>query len=132
VLLPRENYVYLPSNIANEDQFIQYIYWPNTNKINDSFLYFNSVNSLSDYYRRFIRIIGSSLQMSKEFSKDRIQHCSKELKREVDFKKLLTLPMNQFTLYILYQIVRNITSKIVYLRLFINKNYVWRRIKQNT
>ncbi|MCL5782202.1 MAG: glycosyltransferase [Patescibacteria group bacterium] len=132
VLLLRENYVYLSSDIANEDQFLQYVYWPDTKKINDSFLYFNSVNSILDYYRRFIRIMGSSLQMNKEFSKDRIQFCSRELKRRVDIKKVLNFPTNQLMLFSLYKIVRSITHMIVSIRLFINKDYAWRRIKQGT
>ncbi|GEM_PF-1147653 len=131
ILLKRADYVYFPWYIANEDQFLQYIFWPKTRKINSSFVYFNSVNSLSDYYRRFIRIMGSSIQLRNEFSKERIRYCSSELHRKIDYKKVLDLPFCQLLPFISYRLVRAIISVYVSIRLSINKKYVWRRVKQN-
>lgn len=131
LMFRRENFVYFPGNILNEDQFLQYIYWPNTKEIENAIIYFNSVNSIIDYYKRFIRIMAGSRQLKQEFSEERIKECNKDLYRKLDYKRILRLPPKQKLPFFLYRFIRFFINMIVKIRLSINKNYEWFRIKQN-
>lgn len=131
MMMRRENFVYLSSNIINDDQFLQYIYWPNTKEIQSAVISFNSVSSISDYYKRFIRIMAGSKQLEKEFAKERIKECNKDLHRKLDYKRILRLPLSQQLVFFLYQIIRFFIKTVVKIRLSFNNNYEWIRIKQN-
>jgi len=128
----RENYVYLPSDEAfNEDQFIQYIYWPQTAEVQQAIIYFNSVSSIRDYYKRFIRIMYGDIQLNKYFAKERIEECRKDLFRKLDYNKIFKLPWKYKISFLIYRFVRYFVSIIVKIKLSSNKNYEWFRIKQS-
>lgn len=131
LMLRRENFVYLSDNILNEDQFLQYIYWPNTKEVENALIYFNSVSSITDYYKRFIRIMAGSKQLKNEFSKERIKECNKDLYRKIDYKRILRLPLRQKLPFYFYRFIRFFINMVVKIRLSINKNYEWFRIKQD-
>lgn len=131
IMMRRENFVYLPDNILNDDQFIQYIYWPKTKEVQDAIIYFNSVSSISDYYKRFIRIMAGSKQLEKEFTKERIKQYKKDLYRKLDYKRILKLPLKQKLPFLFYRFIRFFINIIVKIRLNIIKDYEWFRIKQN-
>jgi glycosyltransferase involved in cell wall biosynthesis/8-oxo-dGTP pyrophosphatase MutT (NUDIX family) len=131
VMFRRENYVHLSENIINEDQFLQYIYWPMTKEVESAKIYFNSVTSITDYYRRFIRIIGGSKQLNAEFAPDRIQKCHDDLHQKICFKSVLKSPWRLTLSFLLYRIIRFFVASLVYLRLKLNKEYEWHRINQN-
>lgn len=131
MMMRRENYVYLSNDIINDDQFLQYIYWPNTKEIQNAVIHFNSVSNISDYYKRFIRIVAGSKQLKKEFAKERIEECDKDLRRKLDYRKILQLPLNQKLSFFIYMFMRFFINLIVKIRLGLNDNYEWKRIKQN-
>lgn len=125
----RENFVRLPS-ILNEDQFLQYIYWPRTKEVQDSIIYFNSVSNIFDYYKRFLRIMVGSKQMSKYFEKERIDKCSKSLFRKIDYRKIMSLPWKQKGAFLFYRFIRFFINAYVKIKLRFIKNYEWFRFKQ--
>lgn len=129
MMLRRENFVHMPDDIKNDDQFLQYIYWPNTREVQDAILYFNSVSSISDYYKRFIRIMSGSRQLKKEFTKERIDNCIKDLYRKLDYKKILQLPIRYKLPFLFYRFVRFFINLIVRIKLGFNNNYEWFRIR---
>ncbi len=130
MMLRRENFVYLPQ-VLNEDQFLQYIYWPKTKEVKNSIVYFNSVSSISDYYRRFIRIMVGSKQMSKHFAKDRIDECSRALFRKLDYQMILRLPWKLKCPFLFYRFIRFFINAYVKLKLHFIDDYEWFRFKQN-
>lgn len=132
LMLRRENYIYLPCDeVFNEDQFIQYMYWPKTAEIQKAVIYFNSVSSITDYYRRFIRIMYGDMRLNKYFTKERIQECRKSLFRKLDYKKIFKLPWKYKAPFLLYRFVRYFVNLIVKIKLSSNESYEWFRIKQN-
>ena len=130
MMLRRENFVYLPQ-VLNEDQFLQYIYWPKTKEMKNSIVYFNSVSSISDYYRRFIRIMVGSKQMSKHFAKDRIDECSRALFRKLDYQMILSLPWRLKCPFLFYRFIRFFINAYVKLKLHFIDDYELFRFKQN-
>lgn len=130
MMLRKDNFVYLPA-VLNEDQFLQYIYWPQTKEIKDSIIYFNSVTSISDYYRRFLRIMVGSKQLSKHFSKDRIDECSRALFQKLDYHRILRLPWKLKGPFLVYRFIRFCINLYVNLRIKFIDDYEWFRFKQN-
>jgi len=126
----RGNFVYLPA-VLNEDQFLQYIYWPQTKEVENSVIYFNSVASVSDYYRRFIRIMVGSKQLSKHFSKDRIEECSRDLFQKLDYRRILRLPWKLKAPFLFYRFLRFFINLYVKIKLQFIDDYEWFRFKQN-
>lgn len=130
MMLRREDFVYLPP-VFNEDQFLQYIYWPRTKEIENSVIYFNSVSSISDYYRRFIRIVVGSKQMSRHFPKERISECSRALFRKLDYQRILVLPWRLKGPFLFYRFIRFFINVYVRIKLYFINDYEWFRFKQN-
>jgi len=130
MMLRRDNFVYLPP-VLNEDQFLQYIYWPQTKEIENSVIYFNSVAGITDYYKRFIRIMVGSKQLSKHFAKDRIEECSRALFRKLDYYRILRLPWRLKAPFLLYRFVRFFINFYVKIKLRFIDDYEWFRFKQN-
>lgn len=131
MMLRKESFVHIPDNLINDDQFLQYVYWPRTQEIHNAVLYFNSVSSVFDYYKRFIRIASGIKQINKEFINERINECSKELYRKIDYKKIFKLPLSQLIPFLIYRFIRLFVNIIVKIKLKINDNHEWLRIKQN-
>ena len=125
-----ESFVYMSKYLINDDQFLQYIYWPYTEEEQEAILYFNSVSSITDYYKRFIRIMSGTRQMKNEFSEERIRECNKRLYRKIDYKKIFSLPFSLQASFLFYRFIRFFINLIVKIRLNINNNYEWYRIKQ--
>ena len=130
MMLGRENFVYLPP-VLNDDQFLQYIYWPRTKEVEDSIVYFNSVSSISDYYRRFIRIMVGAKQMSKYFAKERIDECSRALFCKPDYQRILHMPWRLKGPFLLYRFVRFFINIYVKIKLHFIDDYEWFRFKQH-
>jgi len=130
MMLRRDNFVYLPA-VLNEDQFLQYVYWPQTKEVENSVIYFNSVASISDYYRRFIRIMVGSKQLSKHFAKDRIEECSRALFQKLDYHRILRLPWKLKVPFLFYRFVRFFINSYVKIKLQFIDDYEWFRFKQN-
>lgn len=130
IILRRDNFVYLPT-VLNEDQFLQYIYWPRTKEVENSIIYFNSVSSISDYYHRFIRIMVGSKQMSKHFAKERIDECSRDLFRKLDYQEILHLPWRLKGPLLFYRFIRFFINAYVKIKLHFIDDYEWFRFKQN-
>ncbi len=132
MLFRRDNFVRLPENLFNDDQYFQYFYWPHTKEVENAVVYFNSVTGLKDYFNRFKRITLGVRQINKEFSQDRIKKCSRELHRELDFNKINNLTFSQKFRFYSYLIIRFIVKKLVNYNLKMkSKNYEWYRIKQD-
>lgn len=131
MMFRRENFVRLPDNIFNEDQFLQFIYWPLTKEVDNSIIYFNSVSSITDYYKRFIRIAFGSKQLENEFSADRVKKCYDDLNKKINFKNVWKSPWKKKLPFFLYRFIRIFVNNLVKIRLKINKNYEWFRIKQS-
>lgn len=130
MMLRRENFVHFPA-VFNEDQFLQYIYWPQTKEIENSVICFNSVASVSDYYRRFIRIMVGCKQLSKHFAKDRIEECSRALFQKLDYRKILRLPWKLKGPFLFYRFVRFFINSYVKIRIKFIDDYEWFRFRQN-
>lgn len=130
MMLRRDNFVHFPA-VLNEDQFLQYIYWPQTKEIKDSVIYFNSVVSISDYYKRFVRIMVGSKQLSKHFAKDRIEECSRALFQKLDYRRILRLPWKLKGPFLFYRFVRFFINLYVKIKLQFIDDYEWFRFKQN-
>ena len=130
MMMRSESFARMPDYLKNDDQFLQYIYWPQVKEVQEAMLYFNSVSSVTDYYRRFIRIMSGIKQIKNEFSEDRINECDKNLYRKIDYKKIFKLPLLQQVPFLFYRFVRFFIKLIVKIRLSINNDYDWFRIKQ--
>jgi len=130
MMMRTESFVYMPDYLKNDDQFLQYIYWPYTKEEQEATLYFNSVSSITDYYKRFIRITLGTKQIKDEFSEERITECDKNLYRKIDYKKIFRLPLSQQIPFLFYRFIRFFINLIVKIRLNINNDYEWFRIKQ--
>lgn len=131
MMMRTESFPYMPEYLKNDDQLLQYIYWPRTKEEQEAILYFDSVSSITDYYKRFIRIISGTKQMDREFTEERIKECNKNLYRKIDYKKILKLPLSQQVPFFFYCFIRFFINLIVAIRLNINKDYEWYRIKKN-
>lgn len=127
----RSDFVYMSPSLYNEDQFIQYMYWPNTKEVQDAVIRFHSVTSIVDYYKRFIRIMVGIKQMDDQFSKQRNDKCKKDLFRKIDQDKIKRLPLKQKLPFYFYRFIRYWINISVQYRLKNNKKYEWFRIKQN-
>lgn len=130
MMLRRDNFIYLPA-VLNEDQFLQYIYWPQTKEVENSVIYFNSVASISDYYKRFIRIMVGSKQLLKHFAKDRIEECSRVLFQRLDYRRILRLPWKLKGPFLFYRFIRFFINLYVKIKLQFIDDYEWFRFKQN-
>lgn len=130
MMLRRDNFVYFPV-VLTEDQFLQYIYWPQTKEVKDSVIYFNSVSSISDYYRRFIRIMVGSKQLSKHLAKNRIDECSRALFQKLDYHRILRLPWKLKGPFLVYRFIRFCINLYVNLKIKFIDDYEWFRFKQN-
>lgn len=130
MMLRRDNFVYFPP-VLNEDQFLQYVYLPQTKEIKDSVIYFNSVASISDYYKRFVRITVGSKQLSKHFAKNRIEECSRALFQKLDYHRILRLPWKLKGPFLFYRFIRFFINLYVKIRIRFIDNYEWFRFKQN-
>jgi 8-oxo-dGTP pyrophosphatase MutT (NUDIX family)/glycosyltransferase involved in cell wall biosynthesis len=130
IMLRRENFIRLPA-VLNEDQFLQYAYWPQTKEVQGSVIYFNSVSSISDYYRRFIRIMVGAKQMSKYFAKERISECSRALFCKLNYQRILRLPWKLKGPFLFYRFIRFFINAYVKIKLHFIDDYEWFRFKQN-
>lgn len=129
MMFRRENFVQLPP-VLNEDQFLQYIYWPRTKEAQDSIIYFNSVSDIFDYYKRFIRIMVGSKQMSKYIAEERINECNRSLFRKIDYQRIISLPWKQKGPFLFYRFIRFFINLYVKIKLRFIENYEWFRFKQ--
>lgn len=129
MMFRRDNFVQLP-HVLNEDQFLQYIYWPRTKEVQDSIIYFNSVSNIFDYYKRFLRIMVGSKQLSNYFTKERISECTKSLFCKIDYRKIMSLPWKQKGPFLFYRFIRFFISAYVKIKLRFITNYEWFRFKQ--
>lgn len=130
MMFRRENFVDLPDGLFNEDQFLQFIYWPLVKEINDAIIHFNSVSSITDYYKRFVRITAGSNQLNDEFSTDRLKKCYGDLNRKISYKNIWRLPLKKKLPFFLYKFIRMFVNNLAKVELKINKNHEWFRIKQ--
>lgn len=130
MMMRKENFVNLPP-VLNEDQFLQYIYWPETQEIKNSILYFNSVSNFSDYYHRFVRIMVGSKQMSQYFTKERVYECYSALSRKINYQKIMSLPWKLKTPFLFYNFIRFFLISYIKIKLNFIKDYEWFRFKQN-
>lgn len=130
MMFRRDNYVYLSPKIVNEDQFLQYIYWPQTKEIESAKVYFHSVEGIKDYYKRFIRIMAGGNQLDDEFSKDRIKKCNDDLLQKINFKNIRKSPWKLKAPFYFYRFIRYFVNKLVKIRLKHNHKYEWHRINQ--
>jgi len=130
MMLRRENFVYFPA-VLNEDQFLQYMYWPQTKEIKNSVIYFNSVSSVADYYHRFIRIMVGSKQLSRHFAKGRVNECSRILFRKLDYRRILRLPWRLKGPFLFYRFIRFFINVYVKVKLYFINDYEWFRFRQN-
>lgn len=130
MMMRTKSFTRIPNYLINDDQFLQYIYWPHTEEEQEAILYFNSVSSITDYYKRFVRIMSGTKQIKNEFSEERIMQCNKILYRKIDYKKISKLPLSKQAPFLFYRFIRFFINLIVKIRLSINNNYEWFRIKQ--
>lgn len=125
-----KNYVYLPESTAfNEDQFLQYLYWPKTAEVEESVLYFHSVNSVYDYYKRFVRILNGDNLLKNYFTKERIDRCETDLFRKVDYLKVLKRPPKESSSFLFYRFIRFFIKKMALNSVKNNKKDEWFRFK---
>ena len=129
MMFRRESFIRLPK-VINEDQFIQYIYWPKTKEVKSSIIYFNSVYSVYDYYRRFVRIMFGSKQVSEFFTKERVEECNKALFRKIEYKRIMALPWNKKIAFLFYRFIRFSINTYVKMKINSIKDYEWFRFKQ--
>jgi 8-oxo-dGTP pyrophosphatase MutT (NUDIX family)/glycosyltransferase involved in cell wall biosynthesis len=129
MMFRRDNFVLLPP-VLNEDQFIQYIYWPKVKETQTSILYFNSISNIFDYYKRSLRIMVGYKQLSRYFTQQRIKECASSLSRKLNYKKIMTLPWRQKVPFLLYLCIKNIINIYRNIKLRFIKNYEWFRFKQ--
>ncbi|MBI2631315.1 glycosyltransferase [Candidatus Nomurabacteria bacterium] len=130
MLLRKESFVYLPP-VLNEDQFLQYIYYPQTKEIKNSIIYFHSVSSIHDYCKRSLRIMFGSKQLLAYFTKERIEEYSKLFISGIDYKRIMTLPLKQKMPFLFYRCVRFLLNIYKKTKLYFIKKYEWFRIKKN-
>lgn len=129
IILRRENFVHFPA-VLNEDQFLHYIYWPQTKEIIDSIVYFNYVYSVYSCYRRSIRLKFGSKQMSKHFTKERIHEYSHTVIRKINYQKILHMPWKLKGPFLFYKFIMFFINKCVKIKLYFIKDYEWYRYKQ--
>jgi 8-oxo-dGTP pyrophosphatase MutT (NUDIX family)/glycosyltransferase involved in cell wall biosynthesis len=130
MMLRRDNFVYLPA-VLNEDQFLQYIYWPQTKEVKSSVIYFNSVSSISDYCKRFIRIMVGSKQLTKHFTENRIKECSCALFQKLDYCRVLRLPWKLKGPFLFYRFIRYFINLYVKIKIKFIDDYEWFRFRQD-
>lgn len=126
MMLRRENFIHFPV-MFNEDQFLQYIYWPQTKEIKNSIIYFNSVTSISEYYRRFICAMINFKQLSRHFSKDRIEECSSALFQKLNYRKILCLPWKLKGPFLFYRFIRFFIYSYIKIKIQFINGYEWFR-----
>ena len=129
MILRRENLVHFPA-VLNEDQFLHYIYWPQTKEVSDSIVYFNYVSSVYDCYRRSIRLKFGSKQMSKHFTKERIHEYSHTVIRKINYRKVLHMPWRLKGPFLFYKLIMFCINTCVKMKLHFIKDYEWYRFKQ--
>lgn len=129
MIMRREDYVFLPTeHLTNEDQFLQYIYWPHTAEVKNAVIYFRSVSSLYGYYKRFERISVGDILAKKYFTLERTQFCDSALFRRVDWRRIRTLPYFQKMSFYLYRIIRRLVKLYSSYNIKKNKVHEWFRI----
>jgi len=134
MMFRRQDFVYLPDkkfNVLNEDQFLQFIYWPLTKEVDNAVIYFNSVCTITEYYKRFIRISAGFKQVDSEFSVDRVKKCYSELNKKINYKNVWKSPLKRKLPFLLYRFIRIFVNNLVKIKLKRNKNYEWFRFEQH-
>ena len=127
----RNSFVRLPAGILNDDQFLQYVYWPWTKEVTGAVIYFSSVSSVGDYYKRFIRITAGMKQLKGQFAAARIKECSAALHRRLDYRRIVRLPAPQLGWFLFYRFIRIFVSLTVTLCLRRGTEYEWFRVRQD-
>ena len=130
ILIRSSDFVFFSNNVINDDQFLQYIYYPFTKEVDESFLYFNSVTSIRDYYYRFIRIKAGTNQLTDEFTGARIAECHKVLNQKINYKNVWNSSWKLMLPFMIYRFIRIFMNKFVNYKLKNNGKYAWRRIDQ--
>ncbi len=106
IMMRHENFVYMRDGLINDDQFLQYMYWPHTAAVSGAIASFSAVETVSQYSSRYTRISLGIKQLAEEFPKDRIDKCNKALFRPIDYAKIKGLPFKQRAAFRLYRFVR--------------------------
>ena len=124
------DYISLPTEkIFNEDQYLQYAYYPFTLEVKKSIVYFNSVSTLFEYYERFKRILRGDFECRKYFTKKWLMYCDKRLKRKINHKKILSLPLKQFMAFYFYILIRIPLKFMAKNQILEKKDMDWFRFK---
>ncbi len=131
MMCQREDFVRLPGHIINDDQFFQYIYWPNTKEVAGAVTYFDSVDNCRDYRNRFLRIGQGMRQLDNEFAKERLEKCKSDLFLSVDKDKIKRLDFKTKILFKIYRVIRYFVKIWVDIKLRNGKDHGWYRTRKN-
>jgi len=101
----RKNFIRLPNNLLNEDQFLHVIYYPNIRKITKSAVYFYSVETPMAYLGRFFRIRKGIEQIRVLFSEEKLKRVE-HIKRKVKLEKVLKMPIQKIIYFLIYRLMR--------------------------
>lgn len=128
IMMKRENFVHMSAELINDDQFLQYMYWPATVQVQDAVANITNINSLCGYYKRYSRITNGMRQLLNEFTKGRLDQCNQELFRSIDYKRISKLPLKQKSAFYFYRFVRFLIKCVYKINsVFVGKKYGWSR-----
>jgi 8-oxo-dGTP pyrophosphatase MutT (NUDIX family)/glycosyltransferase involved in cell wall biosynthesis len=126
-----EDYIKIPDELINDDQFFQYTYWPHTKEVEGAVTYFDSVDNFKDYRNRFLRIGLGLNQMEEQFSRDRVEECKKALFLNIDRTKINKLDTKTKFYFKTYRFIRFFVSKWVDYKLKKGEHNGWYRTRKS-
>lgn len=130
MMLRRENFIHFPKLLLHEDQFLHYIFWPLTKEITNSLVYFRYVSSISDYYRRSMRLKLAGKQMHKYVAQIRINEYKNTVVRKINYQKVFKMSWKLILPFFLFKVISFFIDVCVKLRLNYYIDYKWSRVKQ--
>ncbi len=122
--IQKKDFIRLPNNLLNEDQFLHAIYYPYIQKITKSAVYFRSVETLTAYFGRFFRIRKGTSQIKALLSKEKLKSVE-HIKREIELRKVFKMPIKKIIYFLIYRLMR-ILATILY-KLYGKKKQGWFR-----
>jgi len=120
----KKDFIILPNNLLNEDQFLYVVYYPNIRKITKSAVYFYSVKTLTAYFGRFFRIRKGTEQVKALFPKEKLK-LVEHIKREIEFRKVFKMPIQKIIYFLIYRLMRILA--VTFYKLYGKKKQDWFR-----
>ncbi|MFH1610870.1 MAG: hypothetical protein ABIA91_03195 [Patescibacteria group bacterium] len=127
VLIRREKMPFIPEDIVNEDQFLDYLLYPHVKKVDKALVYYEGIYSIKKYFQRDVRITMGRMQLKTELQDSITNLVDVGRSKAINYKKLFKLSKKIIILYVIYRLIYKISKIMVSIYLIINNKPQWKR-----